>query len=69
MKQIRKALIAYTVIMIAGILVLAAKVRNYSFNMGNVDAYSDEELKIYKTIRDNISTSLDSGRAEALKLV
>ncbi len=69
MKQIRNALIAYTVIMIAVILVLTVKVKNYSFNMGNVDAYSDEELKIYKAIRDNINTSLDSGKAEVFKWV
>lgn len=67
MKQIKNALIAYTVIMITAILILAAKVKNYSFNMGNVDAYSDEELKIYKAIRDNISTALESGRTEVLK--
>ncbi len=69
MKQIKNALIVYTIIMIAAILILIAKVRTYSFNMGNVDAYSDEELRIYKVIRDNVSTALDNGRSEVLKWV
>ncbi|MBO7354680.1 MAG: HAMP domain-containing histidine kinase [Lachnospiraceae bacterium] len=67
MKQIKNALIAYTVIMLAVFAVLVTIVRNYSFNMGTVDAYSDEELRIYKTIRDNIVASIDAGRAEILK--
>ncbi|MBP5160023.1 MAG: HAMP domain-containing histidine kinase [Lachnospiraceae bacterium] len=63
----KKALIAYTVIMIAAAALMIAGVRNYSFDMGNAATYSDEELNIYKSIRDNLSKALEDGRTEALK--
>ena len=64
MKQIKNAFIIFTVFMLCVLILLVLKVRTFSFNTEYVGTYSDEELKTYKEVWQNINDSFEAGKNE-----
>ncbi len=64
MKQIRSAAIGFTVFMLVVLSFLITKLKTFSFSVGSVDSYTDEELKIYRNIWQKIIHDIEAETKE-----
>ena len=64
MKQFRTCLILYTGLVLAVFLILWAKLRAFSFGTAEVAAYTDEELRIYKSVWERMSDDAAAAKQE-----